>query len=66
MATQIKLQEWCEENGVKGIRFFPSNPSEASVDGILGGALKAIHALEDGSKVVAYEDSVEDDYFSQE
>lgn len=60
MAAQENLQRWAEENKVKGIRFFPTNPSETSIDGILGGAYKAIQSLEEGSKIVAYKDNVDE------
>jgi hypothetical protein len=43
-----QLQSWADENGVKGIRFYPSNPSESSAEGILNSALNAIKAFESG------------------
>ena len=43
-----QLQSWADENGVKGIRFYPSNPSESSAEGILNSAVNAISAFESG------------------
>lgn len=57
MTTANTLQEWAEANGVKGIRFYPSNASESSASSLLDGALSAVKALDSGS-VVAYEDTV--------
>lgn len=59
MSNNDALQEWTKENGVKGIRFYPSNASTSSVDDILDGAHKAIQALESGVRIVAYEDTFE-------
>jgi hypothetical protein len=52
-----QLQCWADDNGVKGIRFYPSNPSESSAEGIVSSALNAINAFESG-RSTNFEDSI--------
>ncbi|MGI1671813.1 MAG: hypothetical protein K6L74_16025 [Neptuniibacter sp.] len=59
MSTQDKLQEWASKYGVKGIRFYPANPTASSSEGILSAAHEAITNLENG-RAVAFEDPIKD------
>lgn len=43
-----QLQQWADDNGVKGIRFYPTNPSESSAKEIVKDAFSAIQAFETG------------------
>jgi len=43
-----QLQKWADDNGVKGIRFYPTNPSESSANEIVKDAFSAIQAFENG------------------
>ena len=57
MNLQEKLQQWAQDNGVKGVRFFPLNSTESSSEGILDSMDKAIGAIESG-RVAPYQDPV--------
>jgi hypothetical protein len=57
MTNNLTLAEWAKDNGVTGIRFYPSNPSQASATEILDGAAKAVQAI-DAGRVSEYKDSV--------
>ncbi|MBE9395736.1 hypothetical protein IOQ59_00500 [Pontibacterium sp. N1Y112] len=58
MSTQEFLQQWATDNGVKGIRFYPTNPTADSAEGILAAAHEAIVNLDNG-RAVAFVDPIQ-------
>jgi len=52
-----QMQSWADDNGVKGINVYPSNPSESSAEAILNSAANAIKAFESG-RSTHFEDCV--------
>ena len=55
---QQALQKWAKENGIKSVRFFPSNPSQTTPSSLLTAAHDAILKLESG-RAVAFKDPIE-------
>lgn len=55
MNTKATFEMWNEKYGVRGVRFYPQNPTDSSPTSILESASKSVQAIRDG-RVVAYKD----------
>lgn len=57
MATNIHpFQNWVNENKVKDVIFYPTNPAESSASSILDDAYSAIHSYEN-NECISYVDN---------